>query len=437
MLKEQFMKKGQLFRNVIIICCSIALIFGSTGRAAENKKNVSLTENDLKGIKKVAIAVEQKRDFEVIHWRAKTAYGTSSLLGGFEGDAIAHGIDKGKDKKEAEPMIEAIKDVCCPAIFIESLSPVKDSNHFEKVYIQVDTNQKTNLSDYDAAITFTIDRWGLRLVEREADKVAAFVELEAKMVRTKDKRTIWNQREVIVGSRKETVAAFSADSNMLCEEMHETIQKAGLQMANALIYPANPDESLKAKKEKVKTGKVTALEINNSIDFKAGALSSIKPLKIEIGNFTDNRQEATRIGDLRNGFGGKAGEINTARPPADIVHEAIVSVFNKNGHITDSNDKNIIVSGSVETYWFESQLRAASWELMGTIDVNIVFRDGQTDNILYNNKYSGHHNVKKGIFGPKDIIDVMDWAMENLTDQISNDTKLIEALKSYSAPPAK
>ncbi|MGA2915064.1 MAG: hypothetical protein ABSE89_03465 [Sedimentisphaerales bacterium] len=438
------MKKGQLFRYaisyrikersrtfIISFMCSVALIFGASVHAAENKKNVNLTENDLKGIKKVAIVVEQKRDFELLYHRAMTAYGTASLLGGvgFDGDAIAHGIDKGKDKKAAAPMLDAVADVCCSSIFIESLSPLKKSTRFESIYIP-DTNQKKNLSDYDATVTFTIDRWGLRLVEREANKVAAFVELEVKMVSSKDKSTIWNQREVIIGSRKETPQTFAADGKMLNDELRRTIKKAGLQMANALIYPANPDVSRKATKEKVKTGKVTALEINNSIDFKVGALSSVKPLKIEVGTFTDNRQITDRIGDLRNGFGGKAGEINTARRPPEIVREAIVSVFNKNGHITDSSEKDIAISGSVETYWFESQLRMSSWELMGTVDANMVVTDVRSGKILFNKRYSGHHNVTKGIFGPKDIINIMDLAMENLTDQISNDSELIEAIKN-------
>lgn len=56
---------------------------------------------------------------------------------------------------------------------------------------------------------------------------------------------------------------------------------------------------------------------------------------------------------------------------------------------------------------------------------------------MFNKRYCGHHNLKKGIFGPKDIINVMDGAMQNLTDQISNDPKLIEVLKSYSATHAK
>jgi hypothetical protein len=418
------MKKGLPFRSVIIICCSLTLIFCAAVRAGE--KNKSLTENDLKGIKKIAIVIEEKRpNFEVLHWRAKTAYGTASLLGGFEGDAIAHGIDKGKDANEASLMNPG--DIKCSAVFKESLEPLNNSKRFEKVYIASGENKK-GLSDYDAVLTFTVNRWGLRLVERENEKLAAFVELKAEMVKAGEKKPVWDERQVIVGNNRRTVAEFTADSNMLNSELKDTIKKAGVQMSNALIYPpAAPQEKPKSK-EKVKTGKVTALEINNSFDFKLGALSTIKPLKIEIGTFTDNRQIKDRIGDLRNGFGGKAGMINTARPAPEIVAEAISGIFTKNGHIISTGEKDIVISGSIETYWFESQLRMSSWELMGTVDVNMVVQNshGKT---LFTRRYLGHNNKVMGVFWPKNIIEIMDAAMQNLTDQIPLDTQLIDAIK--------
>jgi len=418
------MKKGLLFRNVIIICCWLLLFFVSSVNASD-KKEKSLTENDLKGITKIAIVIEQKRPaFEVLHWRAKTAYGISSL-GGFAGDAIAHGIDKDKDSNEAALMNPG--DIQCSAIFKESLEPLNNSKKFEKVYITSGENKK-ELSDYDAVLTFTINRWGLRLVERENEKLSAFVELKAEMVSAKEKKPVWDERQVIVGNKRQTVAEFTADSNMLNSELQDAIKKAGTQMSNALIYPAAaPDEKPKSKKEKVKTGKVTALEINNSIDFKVGTLSSVRPLKIEVETFTDNRQIKDRIGDLRNGFGGKAGIINTARPAPEIAREAISAIFAKNGHIINNGEKDIVISGSVETYWFESQLRMSSWELMGTVDVNMVVKDGNSK-VLYSKRYLGHNDKVLGLFWPKTIIEIMDAAMANMTDQIPFDTGLIEAI---------
>lgn len=216
------------------LCCSVVMILGAFGCGPAHK-DIRLTQNEMQSIKKIAIAVKQKHNFEVIHSRA-TADGTAAVLFGLVGATIASGIDEGEDKDKAALMTNAIEDVCCPSIFIESLSPLFETTRFDKVYILPDANQKASLSDYDAVVTFSIDRWGLRLIEHMADKLAAFVEMDAKMVRAKDKKTIWDQREVIIGERRENLEMYSTNGEMLRNELRETIKKAGFQMANALIY---------------------------------------------------------------------------------------------------------------------------------------------------------------------------------------------------------
>ncbi|HAL45044.1 MAG: hypothetical protein A2Y12_05750 [Planctomycetes bacterium GWF2_42_9] len=413
---------------IICLCC----LFLSVYAKAEDKTILPGTQ-DLNAIKKIVIFVEQKREFEVFHWRAKTAYGTASLLGGFEGDAIAHKIDKDKDTKEAAPMLDSIKDISCSEMFIESLKPIKESKQFEKVDIKTGEFEKSSLKEYDAAIAFTIKKWGIRLVDRENEKLAGFTELEVKMLKANEKKPIWDQREVVVSGQKQTIEGFTADGKMLNEEVRTAIKKAGAQMSNVLLYPSAKAEPKKeAKKEKGKKEKVKAesLPINNDITFKTGPLGTLKPLKIDVQPFTDNRQTKDKIGELRNGFGGKAGAVNANRPATDIVTDAIGSTFTANGHTLNNTEKDIIITGSVDTYWFESQLRMSSWELMGTIDINLVVQDNK-GKVLFTKKYSGHHDRVLGLFWPKTIIEIMDAAMANLTDQIPYDAQLIDAIKTY------
>jgi len=169
---------------------------------------------------------------------------------------------------------------------------------------------------------------------------------------------------------------------------------------------------------------------------KVGPLSSVKPLKVEVGTFADKRQVTDRIGDKRNYLGWRMAKIVTTRPVPEIVREAIVSAFNKNGHIVTSDEKDIVVSGEIETFWFEYQANTWEVEFMGTVDVNMVVQDSRTGQVLFSKRYSGYHNTAlKGGYH-KEMADEMNAALENLTDQISNDPKLIEVLKSYSASPA-
>jgi hypothetical protein len=417
------MKKGFL-----PICVFLSFAFAAELYA--DQKDITPSAQDLTSIKKLVIFVEQKHPFEVYHWRAKTAYGTASLLGGFEGDAIAHGIDKDKDKKEAAPMLNSVSDINCSEVFIAALKPIADSKQFDKVDIKIGEFEKSAAAEYDAAIAFTIKKWGIRLVDRENEKLAGFTEVSVEMTRAKEKKPMWQQRIVTVGGQKQTVEGFTADGKMLNTEVRDVISKTGTQMTNTLLYPsARPETKAADKKDKGKKVKPESLEINNDIAFKTGPLSEIKPLNIEIQPLTDNRQTKDKIGELRNGFGGKAGIVNTARPVTEIAGEAIASVFTANGHKINSTENNITITGSVDTYWFEPQLRMSSWELMGTIDITLTVQNN-AGKVLLTKKYSGHYDKVMGIFWPKDIIVIMDSAMANLADQLAYDMQLIDALKA-------
>jgi hypothetical protein len=234
-VKHHFKERVQMRTPVIGLCFLVVMPLGLVGCGAAHK-DVRLTPGQMQGVKKIAVATEQKHDFEVFYSRTKADYGVPVVLGGLVGGAIANGAVEGQDKDATSLMAGSVKDVRCPSIFVESLAPLSASTRFEKVYMVPEASQKAGLSDYDAVVTFTIATWGLRLVERDNDKVAAFVELDVEMVRGTDKKVIWDQREVIVGDRRETLATYTADGEALRKELRETIKRAGFQMANTLIY---------------------------------------------------------------------------------------------------------------------------------------------------------------------------------------------------------
>jgi hypothetical protein len=147
---------------------------------------------------------------------------------------------------------------------------------------------------------------------------------------------------------------------------------------------------------------------------KAGPLSSVKPLKVEVGDFADKRPQTDRIGYMRNGFGMETAKVSTTRPAPEIVREAIIAAFNKNGHKVNGGEKDIVV----------------------TVDVNVVVQDGRTGRVLLSKEYSGHHNTALLGGYHKEMADVMNAALENLIDQISGDPKLIDVFRSCSESSA-
>ncbi len=49
---------------IISLCCSVAMIFGVFGCGPTHKKDIILTQSDLQYVKRVAVIVEQKHNFE-------------------------------------------------------------------------------------------------------------------------------------------------------------------------------------------------------------------------------------------------------------------------------------------------------------------------------------------------------------------------------------
>ncbi len=167
---------------------------------------------------------------------------------------------------------------------------------------------------------------------------------------------------------------------------------------------------------------------------KLGPLSSIKSLEIQVAQFEDKRPHDHTIGYKRTGFGTKAGNVVTTRPVTEIVREAIVITLQKNGHVITNKKENIKISGVVETFWFEYQMNVFTMEFIGTIAVNLTLEDSQTNNSLFSKRYFGHHNAELYSGYHKEMAQVMNSALEDLTTQITTDTQLIEALQSYSGP---
>jgi len=176
----------------------------------------------------------------------------------------------------------------------------------------------------------------------------------------------------------------------------------------------------------------------DSAKAKVGPLSSVKPMKIVVGGFADKRSEKDKIGYVRNGFGMNTANVLTTRPVPEVVRDAVVAALSKNGHtIVTGDQKSISLSGSIERFWFESQVNFWTIEFMGTIDVELVIQDGRTGQQLFSKRYTGHHNAKMPGGYHKEMADVMNRTLENLVNQISGDPKLIETLNAQSASVAK
>jgi Uncharacterized lipoprotein len=163
---------------------------------------------------------------------------------------------------------------------------------------------------------------------------------------------------------------------------------------------------------------------------RKGPLSSVKPLNFEVGEFVDKRPETDKIGYKRNGFGTKTASIVTTQPVPQIVQEAMVTEFRKNGHLTTSNNKDLLLSGTITSFWFDYQVNFTTVEFMGTVSVDLDVTNGKTGSVMLTRAYQGHYN-EKSLGGLEATWErIMNVALERMVQQMSTDNKLVQALKS-------
>ena len=129
-------------------------------------------------------------------------------------------------------------------------------------------------------------------------------------------------------------------------------------------------------------------------DARKGPLSSVRPLNFEVGEFIDKRSETDKIGYKRDGFGQKTAKIVSMIPVPQIIQEAIITEFEKNGHIMFRDNRDILLSGIINYFWFDSQMNFWTVEFMGTVSIDLNVSDAKTGTVLLTRSYQGYYNEK-------------------------------------------
>ncbi|MGA3115371.1 MAG: YajG family lipoprotein [Syntrophobacteraceae bacterium] len=176
----------------------------------------------------------------------------------------------------------------------------------------------------------------------------------------------------------------------------------------------------------------TQANLNVKYDSEAarvGPLASIRPVTLDVQEFVDKRPEKLRIGYKRNGFGQNTADIVTQKPVPQIVKDALMTEFIKNGHTVSATGNSLAISGEITSFWFELQVNFTTVEFMGTVEVDLNLVDPGSGAVLYSQSYQGHYNETRmgGLEGT--VERVMNTALERMVRDMSTDPKLLEILK--------
>jgi hypothetical protein len=192
---------------------------------------------DIQSLKRIAVLVPNDGEFVVLLDRA-TATPAPAVLFGLVGAAIASAHNASRDKEKMTLLKPDLADFSARATFTEAfVQTLQASGRRNDVYLLEATPDNKESKNFDAVLTFNVLSWGLRLPNRDDERLAPFIELEITMNRYSDNQTLWNMHDTFLGQKRSYFSEYKDDGSMLRKELRETVANAGARMATKIIYP--------------------------------------------------------------------------------------------------------------------------------------------------------------------------------------------------------
>ncbi len=171
------------------------------------------------------------------------------------------------------------------------------------------------------------------------------------------------------------------------------------------------------------------LEHDDAVNI-TGPISEAESIAFSAPQLEDARLDKARIGWKKNGFGANTADITSEQPVDVIIENAIIDAIKDNGH-TVVEDGQIRISGTVDRFWFETDVNFWSIEFIGDVQCTLNFTDPVTNTTIYSSSYSGTYKEKTAAGYVKTWTEVMNKAIEKLIEDIVFDEDLTDALTSY------
>ncbi len=161
-----------------------------------------------------------------------------------------------------------------------------------------------------------------------------------------------------------------------------------------------------------------------------GPVSEVEMLTFVSPSIEDRRLDKQRIGWKKNGFGQHTADISTEQPVQNIIQAALTDAIDDNGH-SISEGAPIHISGSVDRFWFETDMNFWTVEFTGDIQCTLSFIDTLTNETIYSSVYTGSHKKETAGGLEKTWTEVMGKAVDNLIEEFVFDEELSDALQEH------
>lgn len=161
-----------------------------------------------------------------------------------------------------------------------------------------------------------------------------------------------------------------------------------------------------------------------------GPISEAGSIVFSAPQLEDARVDKARIGWKKNGYGMNTADITTEQPVDVIVENAIMDAIKDNGHMV-AEDNQVNLSGTVDRFWFDTDINFWSIEFIGDVQCTLEFFDSETNSSIYSSSYSGTYKEKTAAGYVKTWTEVMGKAIDKLIEDIVFDEDLTDALAAY------
>lgn len=159
-----------------------------------------------------------------------------------------------------------------------------------------------------------------------------------------------------------------------------------------------------------------------------GPVSEAPATEFLPSSLSDARNDKQRIGWKKNGFGQNTADITTARPVTSIINDAIATGLTQNEHHVSESGR-VKVEGTVDKFWFETDVNFWTVGFTGDVQCSLVFIDTRSGDRFYSSTYSGTYTEKKAAGLSKTWEHVMSQAVNKLVEDITFDEGLMMALE--------
>jgi uncharacterized lipoprotein YajG len=161
-----------------------------------------------------------------------------------------------------------------------------------------------------------------------------------------------------------------------------------------------------------------------------GPISEAQGISFSSPQLEDARLDKARIGWKKNGFGANTADITSEQPVEVIIENAIIDAIKDNGHTLAENGE-LAITGTVDRFWFETDMNFWTVEFIGDVQCTLEFIDSATNTSIYKSAYSGTYKEKTGGGLERTWTEVMSKAVDKLIEDIVFDEELTAALENY------